>query len=160
MGVWRYQTCGTIEINASAEQVYALVSNPDVVPSYAPEIRKIEVVKHFGNGSVLVRSYFKVGGMTFPCLYRYQYRPPRYYGGFQRGGKLLRGYFSFSFTAAGGRTKISHTEGLLSSVPGLASVAGFIYFRLLSRHGIEQELAKVKELVEAERKRPPAMVDL
>ena len=146
--MWRYQTCEKVEINARVEQVYAIASDPKMVPVYAPEVAKIEVLNGAGQEQVLVRSYFKVAGLTFPTLYRYHYRAPRYYGGFQQGGRLLRGYFKFVFIAEGNRTVVSHTEGILSIVPGLAFIAGFIYVHLLSRHGIQQELAKLKELVE------------
>ena len=148
MTVWRYQTCKTIDINASIEHVYAIASDPKMVPSYAPEVRKIEVLKDVGDESLLVRSYFNLGGLTFPSLYRYHYRRPRYYAGIQERGRLLRGYFRFSFAAEGDRTSVSHTEGILSSVPGLARIAGIIYFRLLSRRGMEQELRRLKALVE------------
>ena len=150
--MWRYNSCERIEIDAPVEQVYAIASDPEMVPRYAPEIRRIEVVQRERNAteqqSLLVRSYFTVGGRTFPTLYRYVYRAPRHYSGIQVRGSLLRGYFRFSFTAQGDGTIVSHCEGMLSRVPGLAQVAGLFYFRLLSRGGIEQELRRLKALVE------------
>ena len=152
MSIWRYNSCERIEINAPVEAVYAIASDPEMVPLYAPEVRRIEVVQREPNGieqqSLLVRSYFTVGGLTFPTLYRYMYRAPRYYGGIQVRGRLARGYFRFSFSTDGDRTIVSHSEGILSNVPGLARMAGWIYFRLLSRDGIEQELRRLKALVE------------
>src|SRR5918911_3889553 len=97
MNVWRYQVCERLEINAPAEQVYILASNPELVPSYAPEIARIEVVKRLSEHTVLVRSYLKVARLTFGFLYRYHYRPPTHYSGVQEGGGLLRGYFTLRF---------------------------------------------------------------
>jgi hypothetical protein len=148
MNVWRYQICESLEIAAPVEQVYALASDPDVVPSYAPEVARIETVRRLSEHVVLVKSYLKVAGLTRGFLYRYHYRAPAHYSGVQEGRGLLRGYFTLSFRSSGGGTTVSHTEGFLSPVPLLAWVTGFIYFHILARGGMGDELDRLKNLVE------------
>ncbi|MDT4954705.1 MAG: hypothetical protein QOJ02_2843 [Acidobacteriota bacterium] len=140
-----------VEISAPIEQVYAVAADPDIVPSYALEIARIDLVKRLSPHSVLARSHLKIARLTFASLYRYHYRPPGHYSGIQEDGKLLRGYFSFSFQTQDNRTVVSHTEGIMSSIPGLAAIVGFIYFRILSRGGLAEELKRLKNLVEGSR---------
>src|SRR5215211_5526935 len=148
MNLWQYHISETLEIAAPIEQVYALASDPEIVPSYAPEIARIEVVRRLSEHMVLVRSYLKVVRLTFSFLYRYHYRPPTHYSGVQEGGGLLRGYFTLSFRSCGGGTTVSHTEGVLSPVPLLAWLSGLIYFNILARGGSRKELGGLKDLVE------------
>jgi len=148
MNVWRYQTSRQLEIDAPIEQVYATASSPALVPSYAPEIARIEVEKRLSDHTVLARSYLKVAGMTLAYLYRYHYRPPTHYSGVQERGRLLRGYFSLTFQTRGSRTVVSHTEGILSAIPCLAWIAGFVYFRIIARGGVEEELGRLRCLIE------------
>jgi len=148
MNVWRYQTSEQIEIDAPIDQVYATASSPDFVPSYAPEIAHIEVEKRLSEHTVLARSYLKVAGLTLAYLYRYHYRPPTHYSGVQERGRFLRGYFNLTFRRNGNRTVVSHTEGILSAIPCLAWIAGFVYFRILSRGGVEEELGRLRCLIE------------
>lgn len=96
MNVWRYQTSQQIEIDAPIDQVYATASRPDLVPSYAPEIARIEVEKRLSEHTVLARSYLRVAGLTLAYLYRYHYRPPTHYSGVQERGRFLRGYFNLT----------------------------------------------------------------
>ena len=140
-----------VEISAPIEQVYSVAADPDIVPSYALEIARIDLVKRLSPHSVLARSHLKIARLTFASLYRYHYHPPSHYSGVQEDGKLLRGYFSFSFQTQDNRTVVSHTEGIMSSIPGLAAIAGFIYFRILSRGGLAEELWRLKNLVEGSR---------
>ena len=148
MNLWRYQTCEQVLIDAPIEEVYSVASNPEIVPRYAPEIARIEIVERLSEHLVLVKSYLKIGGFRRAYLYRYHYRPPTNYSGIQEGGKFLRGYFNLSFRAQDQRTIVSHTEGILSVVPCLAWVVGSIYFRLMAPDGIKDELGKLKELAE------------
>jgi hypothetical protein len=148
MNVWRYQTCGYLEIDAPIEQVYAAASSPELVPAYAPEIARIEVEKRLSDHIVLARSYLKVAGMTLAYLYRYHYRPPTHYSGVQERGRVLRGYFNLTFQPRGSRTVVSHTEGILSVIPCLAWIVGFIYFRVIARGGVEEELGRLRSLIE------------
>jgi Polyketide cyclase / dehydrase and lipid transport len=138
-----------MEIDAPVEQVYALASNPEIVPSYAPEIARIEVVEKLSEHIVLVRSYLKVVWLTFGFLYRYHYHTPTHYSGVQEGRGLLRGYFTLRFQPRGSGTAVSHTEGVLSPIPLLAWVVGFIYFRIIARGGMREELGRLKSLVES-----------
>lgn len=144
----RYQVHEEIEIVAPIERVYAVAVDPETVPSYVPEVAKIELVKKLNERSALVRSYLRVGTMTFAYLYRYRYCPPTHYSGVQESGRLLRGYFRLGFQSRDDRTLVSHAEGVFSRVPFLASAVGFIYFRVLSRGGARKELASLKSLVE------------
>ncbi|MDT7604599.1 MAG: Polyketide cyclase / dehydrase and lipid transport [Acidobacteriota bacterium] len=148
MKTWCYQVRDQIEIDATIERVYSVASDPEIVPAYAEEVVRIELVKRLNEHSALVRSHLRVGGLTFAHLYRYHYRAPTNYSGTQEGGKLLRGYFSFTFQSRGARALVSHTEGITSPVPYLAWLVGFIYFRALSRGGVREELDKLKRLVE------------
>ena len=148
MNVWRYQICESLEIDAPVERAYALASDPEMVPSYAPEIARIEVVRRLSEHLVLAKSYLKVAGLTHGFLYRYHYRPPTHYSGVQEGGSLLRGYFTLSFRPCGEGTSVSHTEGFLSPVPLLAWIVGFIYFNIVARGGMGEELGRLKNLVE------------
>ena len=149
MKVWRYQTCEQVEIDAPVERVYTVAADPEAVPSYAPEVERIEVLERLSDHAVLVRSHLKVARLTFSFLYRHHHRPPLRYSGVQEGGKLLRGYFSLTFRPSGKKTIVSHTEGIASSIPGLAGAIGFIYFRILARGGIGEELRGLKHLVES-----------
>ena len=155
MNFWRYQICERLEIDAPVEQVYDIASDREVVPSYAPEVARIEVVRRLSGHTVLARSYLKVARLTFGFLYRYHYRPPTHYSGVQEAGGLLRGYFTLSFMPRGGGTVVSHTEGILSPVPLLAWVVGFIYFHVVARGGMGEELGRLKNLVEGGLTRSP-----
>ena len=148
MNVWRYQIRESLWIDAPVEQVYARASDLEIVPSYAPEIAQIKVVRRLSEHLVLVKSYLKVAGLTFGFLYQYHYRPPMHYSGVQELGGLLRGYFTLSFRPCGRGTTVSHTEGVLSAVPLLAWLSGFIYFHILTRGGARKELGGLKNLVE------------
>src|SRR3982751_3292952 len=110
MNVWRYQICESLKIDAPVEQVYALAADPEMVPAYALEISRIEVVRRLSAHLVLVKSYLKVAGLTRGFLYQYHYRPPTHYSGVQAGRGLLRGYFTLSFRTCGNGTTVSHTE--------------------------------------------------
>jgi hypothetical protein len=148
MNIWRYQICESLEIDAPVDQVYAVASNPETVPSYAPEIARIEIVKRLSEHLVLVRSYLRVAGLTCGFLYRYHYRQPTSYSGVQAGGGLWRGYFTLNFKSSGHGTTVSHTEGVLSPIPFFAWISGFIYFQMMARGGIGEELGRLKNLVE------------
>ena len=148
MKTWRYQVRGRVEVAAPVERVYAVASDPETVPLYAAEVARIEVVERLGARAARVRSHLRVAGLRLVFPYRYRYSPPRGYGGVQEGGALLRGYFTFSFRGEGARTLVTHTEGILSPVPGLARVAGFVYFRLLGRGRVGRELESLKRLAE------------
>jgi hypothetical protein len=43
---------------------------------------------------------------------------------------------------------VSHTEGILSVIPCLAWIVGFIYFRVIARGGVEEELGRLRSLIE------------
>jgi uncharacterized protein YndB with AHSA1/START domain len=148
MNIWRYQTRRSVEIAASVEQVYAFASNPEMVPRYACEIDKIEVVTRLSDQKVLVKSYLKIAGMTRAFLYVYHYRPPTHYSGVQQQGGLMRGYFTLTFRSSGSGTTVSHTEGILSPLPFVAWFVGFIYYHLMSRDGMRDELERLRILVE------------
>lgn len=149
MNPWRYQVCESLEIAAPVGHVYALASDPEIVPSYAPEVVRIEVVRRLSDHLILVRSYLKVARLTFGFLYRYHYRPPTHYSGVQEGRGLLRGYFTLSFRPCGRGTMVSHAEGILSPIPLLAWIVGFIYFRIMGRGSMKDELGRLKNLVES-----------
>ena len=59
-----------MEIDAAVERVYALASDPDLVPNYAAEIDRIEVVKKMSDHRILVKSYLKIAGLTRGFLYQ------------------------------------------------------------------------------------------
>lgn len=40
MKVWRYQVQGQVEVDAPVDQVYAMAADPEIVPSYVPEVCK------------------------------------------------------------------------------------------------------------------------
>ena len=149
MKLRRYQVIDQIEVCAPVEEVYAIATNPEIVPCYAREIERIELVQRLDKGRALVRSYLRVGKLTFTYLYRYHYRSPTHYSGVQERGRLLRGYFSFNFQTSGDRTVICHAEGLLSPVPFLASLVGFVYFRVLTQEGLREEQRNLKTIIES-----------
>ncbi len=148
MNIWRYQICESLEIDAPVDHVYAFASDPDTVPSYAREIVRIEIVKRLSEHLVLVRSYLKVAGLTCCFLYRYHYRRPTSYSGVQEGRGLFRGYFTLNFQSSGSGANVSHTEGVLSPIPFFAWISGFIYFQMMARGGIGEELGRLQNLVE------------
>ena len=133
MNFWRYQICEGVEIDAPVEEVYRLASDPEIVPSYAAEVARIEVLRMVDANTILVRSYLRVAGLILSFRYRYHYRAPVHYGGVQEGGRLLRAYFTFHFRSYGRGTTVSHSEGFLSAVPLLAWIVGSIYFRIIAR---------------------------
>jgi hypothetical protein len=144
----RYTVREEIEINAPVDEVYAVATDPALVPHYVPEITRIEVIQRLNDSQQLVRSHIKVGWFSIAYLYRYRYIPAKYYGGVQEKGKLFRGYFGLRFRARGEKTLVIHTEGIESSIPGMALMAGFMYFRVMARGVTGEELNKLKELVE------------
>ena len=135
-----YMVREQVEIDAPVERVYAVAADPEIVPTYAAEVERIEVVERPDEHAAVVRSHLRIGGLRFAHLYRYHYRAPTNYSGVQEGGRLLRGYFSFTFQPQGERTIVTHVEGISSPVPLLARLVGFVYFRLLSRGGLSEEL--------------------
>ena len=145
----RYQVVERIEVGAPVEKVYEVASDPSLVPVYAPEIVRIEHLENIGGGVELVRSHIKVGPFTLAHKYRYRYHPPTSYAGVQEGGGLYKGYFSLSFRARDEVTVVTHVEGILSHVPGLARALGVLYFRVMARGGAGEELEKLKRLVES-----------
>lgn len=148
MKKWRYQVREKIEVEAHVERVYEIATDPAKVPAYAPEVARIDLLETLDARTRLVRSHLKIGRFTFASLYRYHYRPPTHYGGAQADGRLLRGYFSLTFEPRGGRTLVTHVEGVQSPVPFLARLAGLLYFRVLARGGVGEELQRLKLLVE------------
>ena len=159
MNVWRYQICDNVEIDAAVERVYALASDPNLVPNYAAEIDRIEVVKKMSDHKILVKSYLKIAGLTRGFLYQYHYRSPTHYSGVQQDGWLLRGYFNLSFRTCATGTTVSHTEGILSPVPLVAWLVGFFYFQFMTRGGIGQELSRLKGMVERPERNGDGSVD-
>jgi hypothetical protein len=149
MKVRRYQTREELEINAPVDQVYAVAVDPRSVPVYAPEIARIELVEKLSDHAVLVRSHLKVARLTFACLYRHHHRPPTHYSGVEVRGHLFRGYFSLNFQPSGDKTIVTHIEGIASSIPGMAGIIGFVYFRIMARGGLGEELRRLKLLVES-----------
>jgi Polyketide cyclase / dehydrase and lipid transport len=148
MSVCRYQVTGHIGIAAPIEHTYAIASDPNRVPSYESGIVRIEVVRRVDQYTTIGKSVLRIMGRPVCFVYRYHFRPPCHYSGVQEGRALLRGYFTMAFRPSSDGTTVSHTEGLVSSVPFLAWAAGCVYFRLLSRGGITLELERLKALVE------------
>ena len=144
----RYQVRGDILINAPIERVFDVASDPRMVPQYADEIARIDVLERRCEREAIVRSILKLGPLRLAFRYRDRYRRPRMYAGFQERG-LLRGYFSFSFRAEGQRTRVRHVEGLESLVPGLALLVVLFFFRLLGRGDLTVELARLADLASA-----------
>ena len=144
----RCQVRDEIEIGAPPARVYAIAADPALVPLYAPEVARIETVETRGDGRVRVRSHLRLLGLTVPFPYLYRYRPPVHYGGIQERGRLLTGYFHFSFRPRGEGTLVTNVEGIASPVPGLARIAAFVYFRVLARGGIRRELLRLKRMAE------------
>lgn len=144
----RYVDLTRIAIRAPVERVWALATDPQVVPRYAREIVRLEAIEVLPGGDRLVRSHMRLGPLVWRVRYRYRYRRPAAYAGIQEGG-LLRGFFAFSFRARGEMTIVRHAEGVLSRLPGLAPAAGLLYFRLLHpRGGPRAELWRLKALAE------------
>lgn len=148
MNLWQFEQRGTIQVNAPIERVYDTAVDPALVPSFVPEVTKIEPIKMLSNGQEIVRSHIRIVGITRPYLYRYTYRRPHSKSGIQEGTSLITAFFTLSFTAQDGGTLVVHTEGIKSKFPGLAPLVGWIYFRYLAPAGIDNELSMLKRLVE------------
>lgn len=146
----RYQISDSILINAPIEQVFAIASDPGIVPFYAHEIDRIEIIDRVSEHRAHVKSYLRLAGMTWGVLYQFHYRRPTHYSGVQEGSNFLRGFFTLTFESCNGGTVVSHTEGILSRIPLLAGIAGFVYFRVLASGAIRSELGSLKQLVESE----------
>jgi hypothetical protein len=149
MALRRYQVGSRIVIDAPIARVYAIASDPQLVPLYAGEVKRIDVIERRSNGSARVRSHLRFFGFTFVFDYRYRYKPGLFYCGVQRGRNVLRGYFAMRFRSAGESTEVEHTEGLISPIPGVARLIGWLYFRLLPSDSIDDELLRLKRLVES-----------
>ncbi len=146
----RYELRSRIAIDAPVDRVFTVATDPQNVPKYAGEIDRIEVLSRDASRSCDVRSFIRVWGVTIPFRYRYRYSAPNFYGGVQRGRALVRGYFTMRFRAAGpNTTEVEHAEGVVSRVPLLAAIAGWLWFNLLSPDGLDDELRKLKALVES-----------
>jgi hypothetical protein len=146
----RYVDSAAIEIAAPIDRVYNVSTDPTLVPRYAHEVVKIDVLERPDERTAFVRSQLRLGPARVGFDYRYRYRPPTHYSGVQLGRWLVRGYFTFAFEPRGDVTVVSHTEGVVSAVPGLAALAGFVYFRALGGDGVRGELERLKELVESD----------
>lgn len=143
----RYQVRARALIPAPVERVFDVASDPALIPLYADEIDRIDLLRRRGDGQAIVRSWLRLFGMKIAYRYRYRYRRPRSYSGVQAGRALVRGYFIFSFRPQGQSTVVQHVEGLESAVPGLALLAGTIYFRLLGRGDLRPEVERLAQLV-------------
>jgi hypothetical protein len=149
MRTLRYERRGRITIDAPIDHVYWTAVHPDVVPQYADEIRRIKVLRESPRGVRWVQSYIRIGGLTIPFHYRYRYSPPHFYGGVQARAALVRGYFAMRLRALGDRsTEVEHVEGAVSRIPLLAQFVGWVWFTFVSRLGVDDELLKLKRLVE------------
>ena len=149
MSLWSFATRSDVWINAPIERVYRIAADPEMVPRYVPEVDRVERMHQLQKDQELVRVWIRIGGFRIRSIYRYTFRPPRCKIGVQEDSSLLQGYFVLRFSEDAGRTFVEHVEGLRSPIPGLAAIAGFIYFRLLAPSGVEAELAMLKELVES-----------
>lgn len=137
-------------MRAPIETVYRIASDPRRAPEFAGEISRLERVRDLATGDAVMRCHMRAVGVPFKLLLRYRYRVPHSYGGHQQGRPLLGGFFTFRFRAAEGGTLVTHTEGLTSRFPGLAWVAGVVYYSALARGKIERELARLARLAETE----------
>src|SRR5205085_10303843 len=88
MKMRRYQVSDQIEVCAPVEEVYAIATNPEIVPSYAREIERIELVQRLDERRALVKSHLRIFKLTLRYLYRYYYRSPTHYSGVQARGSL------------------------------------------------------------------------
>ncbi len=148
----RYEHRDRIQIAAPIARVFAVASDPEMVPRYAGEVRRIETLSVDSRGGREVLSHIRMAGMTVRFRYRYRYSPPHFYGGVQRGGGPVRGYFTMRFHAIGeDATEVEHVEGIVSGVPMLARIVGWLWFNVLSPDGVDDELLKLKTLVEQSR---------
>jgi hypothetical protein len=154
----RYEVRDHIWIEAPPNSTFAIASDPAIVPRYESDVKRIDILRRDPrHGTADVRSHLSMLGLTFGFDYRYRYRVGIYYGGVQQSGRLMRGYFSMRFRpgmdSASGRfgTDVEHVEGIISRVPGVARLVGWLYFRVLSRGGIAEELKRLKQIVEHDR---------
>jgi uncharacterized protein YndB with AHSA1/START domain len=146
---YRYVERAEVEIAAPIGRVYAVSTDPTLVPRYAHEVASIDVLERPDERTAIVCSHLHLGPARVGFRYRYRYRPPTHYIGVQLGRGLVRGYFTFAFEARGGATLVSHAEGVISKVPGLALMVGLVYFRALGGGGLRGELERLKALVES-----------
>jgi hypothetical protein len=148
VSVKRYMVSAQVIVDASPDRAYAVASDPDLIPQYENGISRIEVIEQVGPLERVVRSTLRIFGTERQFIYRYRYSPGRHYSGVQQEGAMVRGFFSFAFSATGAGTCIVHREGVFSRVPFAAATVGFLYFTLLGRNGISSELARLKHLIE------------
>lgn len=138
-----YRACAELNIAAPIESVYDTAVDPALVPRYAPEVRKFQLIEA-PDGEVHRLVHLAVGPLILRARYRYIYRRPTSYAGFQLDGRLLHGFFSMTFHPQDGGTLVRHVEGIRSPVPLLARAAGVL---VLSRRSIAAELDRLRELV-------------
>jgi hypothetical protein len=147
---WRFHLTRTRAVRAPVEAVYRIASDPRRAPEFAREISRIEPVRELTPGDAVMRCHMRAVGVPYTLLLRYHRRRPHAYGGRQQGKPWLGGFFSFRFRSTPDGTLITHTEGLTSPLPGLAWLAGVVYYGLLARGKIERELTRLARLAESE----------
>lgn len=147
---WRYHVQRAHAVRAPVEAVYRIASDPHRAPEFAREISRIEPVRDLAPGDALMRCHMRAVGVPYSLLFHYHRHGPHVYGGRQQGRPLLGGFFSFRFRPTKEGTLVTHTEGLTSRLPGLAWLAGVVYYGVLARGKIERELARLARLAETE----------
>jgi len=146
----RYEVSAESDIPADLRAVFRLATDPDKIVQYETGIEQIEVVSPASERSITAVVRLRIGPVRLQRRYRYAYHPPAHYSGFQLDPGLVRGYFAFSFQSTGRATRVRHVEGIRSSVPALAQIVGWVYFKLLNRRSLTAELDNLAELVRKE----------
>jgi len=147
---WRYHRRREQTVCAPVESVYRIAADPRRAPEFAREISRLEPVRDLAGGDAVMRCHMRAVGVPYTLMLRYRHRRPPSYGGRQQGRPLLGGFFTFRFRATESGTLVTHTEGLTSRIPGLAWLAGVVYYGLLARGKIERELSRLARLAESE----------
>jgi hypothetical protein len=145
----RYMVSAEITAASSVERAYAVATDIELIPRYERGISRIEVIREISASERLVRTTLNVFGVPMRFVYRYRYSPHKRYSGVQEEGPIVRGFFSFSFAPTAGGTRIVHREGIVSRWAFVARLVGWLYFRVPGRNGLQSELVRLSQLIEA-----------
>lgn len=137
----------SVWIDAPVASVYRCAAEPGNVPRYAEEIDRIEIIDRLDATRATARSTLRLGPCRWTSTYHYRYHAPRTYAGAGVRGRA-RGFFAMTFEPARGGTRVVHTEGVTSRLPGLAPAVGCLYFGLLGKSHLHDELGRLKQLAE------------
>ena len=136
----------SVTIDAPAEWVFDLLDNPSAIPSYTPNVERVEDVRQTEQrvGDTF-RVIYKAVGMTFEekfTLTEYQ-RPTRLASSFENG---MKGTFVYQLSPQGEQTML--TVDVRYELPGgaLGKAVDALLLERTNEKTIEKQLDKLRQM--------------